>query len=208
MFAYCNNNPVDGADPSGTWAVDKADGRECLYVGDSVYDRNKAIAYAQKWYDSFNREYYRYWSDCANFVSQCLSAGGIIQTETWHMSKTVKTHCYDPRALFSNNYCYNWDVGEAWSKASGLYDYFSSIEGNTGFKIESSDSVASMIYLHHIREGDLLFFFFFFEISHATIISKVNDSMIYFAGHTSSRFDEPLLDHFPSDGVYVVVIGN
>jgi hypothetical protein len=45
------------------------------------YDRRAAAAYADRWAMEFNPEY---WSsedsDCANFVSQCLAAGGLKPT--------------------------------------------------------------------------------------------------------------------------------
>ena len=46
----------------------------------SSYDPNKAVAYAEKWYNKRNPIYHDYSNqggDCANFVSQCLIAGGF-----------------------------------------------------------------------------------------------------------------------------------
>lgn len=43
-----------------------------------AYDANKAIEYADRWCNDKNLDCYAWWShDCANFVSQCLIAGGI-----------------------------------------------------------------------------------------------------------------------------------
>ncbi len=50
------------------------------------YDPDKAIAYAEKWWNSFNNtpedggpyiDYTTYGGDCAAFVSQCLIAGSL-----------------------------------------------------------------------------------------------------------------------------------
>jgi hypothetical protein len=45
------------------------------------YDRQKAVQYAADWWDKFNEPKYEDYSDpngdCANFVSQCLLAGGV-----------------------------------------------------------------------------------------------------------------------------------
>ena len=45
------------------------------------YDRNKAYAYAEKWWNGINTMQYQnanpLGGDCANFVSQCLIAGGF-----------------------------------------------------------------------------------------------------------------------------------
>ena len=43
------------------------------------YNAANAVAYARQWWNSFNPAYYNYdnqGGDCANFVSQCLIAGG------------------------------------------------------------------------------------------------------------------------------------
>ena len=44
------------------------------------YDRDKAVEYAKKHCDHYNSHYHNYATeggDCANFVSQCLKAGGL-----------------------------------------------------------------------------------------------------------------------------------
>ena len=44
-----------------------------------VYDREKAVGYAEKWAFLRNPQYYNFdaiGGDCTNFVSQCLLAGG------------------------------------------------------------------------------------------------------------------------------------
>lgn len=44
-------------------------------------------------------------------------------------------------------------------------------------------------------------------VHHATIITKVENGMIYYAGHTRSTFDEPLDQKMNQDSVYIVIIG-
>ena len=49
------------------------------------YDRNKAIAYAQKWAFSRNPKYYNFdgvGGDCTSFVSQCIYAGSKTMNYT------------------------------------------------------------------------------------------------------------------------------
>lgn len=41
------------------------------------YDRAKAAAYADKWWNSHNPAYLAFEDDCTNYVSQCIHAGGI-----------------------------------------------------------------------------------------------------------------------------------
>lgn len=50
----------------------------------SGYNADKAIAYANKYWKHYNRNYHEYVGlDCCNFVSQCLSAGGLPHDSTW-----------------------------------------------------------------------------------------------------------------------------
>ena len=51
-----------------------------LFLFVSGYDRNKVYKYAEKHWNHYNPKYYNYnlmTGDCANFVSQCIIAGGI-----------------------------------------------------------------------------------------------------------------------------------
>lgn len=50
----------------------------------SGYNADKAIAYANKYWKHYNHRYTEYRGlDCANFVSQCLNAGGMPQEDGW-----------------------------------------------------------------------------------------------------------------------------
>ena len=51
-----------------------------IFLFVSAYDREKVYKYAEKYWKNYNKNYYNYnpmGGDCANFVSQCLIAGGI-----------------------------------------------------------------------------------------------------------------------------------
>ena len=209
MFAYCGNDPVNQEDSSGMMMVSV-----CEYGGGggskstSSYNRANAVRYANTWYNARNSEYYSYSTDCANFVSQCLNAGGIKQTDSWHMKKTKKNWWYNPLAWFFSNYRYDWDVGSAWSKADDQYHYFKNNPHNSTLYVGPYDSISSVVSSNGIQAGDLLYFVENGTVHHATIISSVSDSMIYFAGHTKSRFDEPLSGHIDSGGVFIIMMGD
>ena len=53
----------------------------CIALSISAYNRDAAYNYAKKWWNSFNLNKYNNYNpdggDCANFVSQCLIAGGL-----------------------------------------------------------------------------------------------------------------------------------
>jgi cell wall-associated NlpC family hydrolase len=55
-----------------------------------IYSWPKAVAYAAKYWSSYNSAYPNYnpcGGDCANFVSQCLRAGGETTDGTWYTHK-------------------------------------------------------------------------------------------------------------------------
>ena len=76
----------------------------------SKYNRQAAASYAYTYALSYNPDYY-FWkdannTDCANFASQCLAAGGLPQDPTWKYFYNKKdsrysfsTHANDRRSL-------------------------------------------------------------------------------------------------------------
>ena len=42
-----------------------------------TYERQKAVAYANRWWNDYHPAFPRFTVDCTNYVSQCLFAGGI-----------------------------------------------------------------------------------------------------------------------------------
>jgi len=145
MFAYCENQIITGYDPTG------------------FYNRNNAIKYAQAWYNRRNQRYYSYTTDCANFVSQCLYAGGIKMTNSWHSYKTfnLNKHLFDPRSIISYKFWYDWDVTRSWRLAADQYNHFSSktnnyIYGNV-VKFEKS-TIKHAANNCKVKKGDLLYF--------------------------------------------------
>ena len=58
------------------------------------YSVKKAVAYADKWSTSRNPKYKNYPGvDCANFVSQCLCAGGIPVNDKWYPASYAWVNC-------------------------------------------------------------------------------------------------------------------
>ncbi len=199
MFAYCRNCPVFRSDIAGD------------------YDRDAATEYAHIWNDDANTDdYYEYSSDCANFVSQCLVAGGIEMSDNWYSKRTSKpflSNLIDPRAWFFKKIRYNWDISESWRLADEQYKYFS--DRNNGYtdktviKIFSPQFIPANVHTKNIQPGDLLYFSKDGKTAyHAAIISKVEDGMIYYAAHTRPQFDCPLSDTMGDDIVFIVRISD
>ena len=69
------------------------------------YDRQAAVAYAEKWWNDYNPKFKKFDVDCTNYVSQCLFAGGApmrgypSRTRGWWMQ--------------NNNWSFSWTVANA-----------------------------------------------------------------------------------------------
>lgn len=71
----------------------------------SGYDASKAIAYAHQYYENYNPAYKNYnnaGGDCANFVSQCLYAGGLQQDAVWYNGSSAWISCTSQINYFRN----------------------------------------------------------------------------------------------------------
>lgn len=107
LFAYCNNDPVNNVDYSG------------------YYSWSKAYNYAEKWWDGFNTaEYKTNDRDCANFVSQCLWAGGLSKM-TGVFGGSSGWHHYKVAGKFQ--------ISDAWGIAKDLKTWLE----NKGFVLKS-----------------------------------------------------------------------
>lgn len=133
--------------------------------------------------------YPTYSNNCANFVSQCLEAGGMKQTEGWYINSKQKDYRF-----FSYH---TYERSDSWSEAKAQFEYFSNT--NNGFssepaiEIAQDSSLKKIMAENTIQKGDLLYFKRSNgEIYHASIISKVDANEIYYSGNSKRRYDEPL----------------
>ncbi|CAM3627585.1 amidase domain-containing protein [Marinicrinis lubricantis] len=95
--------------------------------GKRHYDRNKAKAYADMWWDHPNPNFMSFDVDCTNFVSQCLYAGGAP------INYTGKRE---------SGWWYRWQNGKdqwsfSWSVSNSLKRYLSSSQN--GLRAEQLD---------------------------------------------------------------------
>ena len=84
----------------------------CVYLVQPVaaYSRSNAISYADTWAKARNTSLFNDYggSDCTNFVSQCLYAGGLTSDDTWWYRKTAV----------------GISESTTWRQASSLRNYF------------------------------------------------------------------------------------
>ncbi|MBQ8209578.1 MAG: amidase domain-containing protein [Clostridia bacterium] len=197
MYAYCNNNPVMSVDPTGE------------------YSRENAVAYAKKWTGGlnipwlpiFNSKFYYYPNgDCANFVSQCLNAGGIVMTLRWHSIKIFGKY-FVTRAWSTITEQFKFFSQWKYCKSVGYYA-FSAKDSNNNHTFFSEYDINKQIkgMLQYIEIGDILYLDTHindgkFAYNHAVIVTKVTDTDIYYSGHTSNRYNQSLKETVLKKGV-------
>ncbi len=107
-----------------------------------AYDGGAAAAYADKWVSPYNSAWPSYGTDCTNFLSQAMNAGGDGMTGDWH----------------AQNYpIIGWDVTLAWDNAKSNFNYEIQRGASVVRKVNASDSE----YFYHsnaISTGDMLYF--------------------------------------------------
>lgn len=151
------------------------------------YNVSSAVSYAQKWtdasagYDGYYNTVYNiykkpnpldYWgSDCTNYVSQCLYAGGMITTKGWG------------RVTRGVNYNHV-SGGITWVQAKSLYTYLKDL----GYHAEAVKNDLSNIHV-----GDIVFFDASGNgtASHATICTQITNGVPKYCAHTRWRKNFP-----------------
>jgi len=76
----------------------------------SLYNREKATAYAERWWNSYNPRFRRFEVDCTNYISQCLWAGGAPMT---HFGNRSRGWWYKGNGRTSDNWSYTWSVAHS-----------------------------------------------------------------------------------------------
>jgi len=101
----------------------------------SAYSRMAAVVYANRWANSYNPDYLQCDSDCTNFVSQCVKAGGIPTSGTvidgapavyrnWYMEETVEEWYMTDKISRTIGYDY-WKYTSSWTQVSAFRTYMS-----------------------------------------------------------------------------------
>ncbi|MFE6166609.1 amidase domain-containing protein [Viridibacillus arvi] len=137
----------------------------------AVYNRQAAVAYADKWWDSYNPSFPRFDVDCTNYISQCLLAGGGPMWGSPNRSKGWW--------LRGGNWSFSWSTPHA------LRWYLeTSKKGLRGKRVASA---------YDLELGDIIFYDFQDDgrIDHSVIVTSFQDGEPLVNAHTSNSFHRP-----------------
>jgi|GEM_PF-5936859 len=181
MTYYFRLQSFDCHDDGSICVSDFSDVWTYLFIEDisSGYDAAAAVEYARKWcgtssewgHEGYNNaQYYAYTQsngysgnqDCANFISQCLHAGGLMMDDVWYS---------------------NWKGSTAWINGYRLSTYLVDTLGYKGYE-------ESQISISHIVPGDVVYTQRSTSGSHVMIVSKVEGDKVYCCGHTRNSVDK------------------
>ncbi len=201
------------------------------------YKREDAVAYARKYAYSTGPNYvnfgdpvfaaiylaqYGAWTgmaDCANFVSQCLVAGGLKMNDDWYFYQHINTAValpgitdiyYRDKDGILVSYPISYYFTAPWTGANAQYRYFSNLaNGYTSTNVIKINSACNISYAashYNIKPGDLMYFSRDGGKTayHATIISSVTKDDIKYCAHTVGREDQKLSEAIGNESVIIV----
>ena len=131
-----------------------------------AYNRQAAVDYATKWWNSYNPAYPSFQVDCTNFISQCLRAGGAKMTGYPNRSKGWW--------IQGGNWSYSWSVAHA------LRWYLET--SKQGLRARRLNSPLDL------ELGDIIFYDFEGDgkVNHSTIVTSFINGEPYVHAHTSN----------------------
>lgn len=152
------------------------------------YDREKAVAYAQRWAMGRNRAYYDFESiggDCTNFASQCIYAGSGVMNFTpvmgWYYTSPSRR-------------------APAWTGVEQLHQFLVT-NGGAG-------PYAKEVPREAVRPGDILQLGTSSgEFYHSPVILGLRDGEIYVAAHTYDALWRPLSSYQYDRVRYLHILG-
>lgn len=164
-----------------------------ISLNGSGYNVSKAVDYARAWTQNGtelrnpNYNYFAGMNDCTNFVSQVLhdsSAGGIpyihINTPYWDYDDTDNWY-------YENGWLWYQKPSYSWGGANSLYWHLKNYSSN----------VRRLYYWSDVRVGDIVQWDMYpydgtFQLGHSTVVTKIQNGVIYLTYHSTDKEDEPI----------------
>lgn len=183
---------------------------------ETEYDRENVRRYAEYASGYLQNGTYRFLSpengdsatDCANFVSQCLYAGGFSMTDEWYMKKywdsvpEVKRVADKICTTFKRFIGSSYNLAEAndytdteymwtykWSCAGEQIRYFEENFAEEIFEVNDYSTFSETVKNENIKTGDVIYQSIG-NVHHVVIVSYVSDEgTVYISSHNPPLFD-------------------
>lgn len=169
-------------------------------TANAAYDRKKAASYAQKYASEYNSIYYRFNSDCTNFVSQCEAVAGVVSivssklpsAPSWFSDTKLDNNpnswymIYKPRKGLAKDY---YLYSRTWSMVTDFRNYFKKNNYSRSNAIANVKEVLTENWSNSIKKlkvGDVLQYDTG-DYRHSVIISQNGINGIRYCSHTQNR---------------------
>lgn len=178
----------------------------------ATYNRTDAVNYALEYYDGTNSDYPNLrpmGGDCANFVSQCLYAGGKDMTGDWFIEKKNSTYPA-PENVTQLNYSWKLADPSPWISAKEFNNFWSDYATTYEYKVTEYKTDHNTIFNETILRGDAVQLLkpvlWWYEGMHTMIIVGYNSSEhdFIYAAHSNNTKDSTILGNIcnASGGAY------
>lgn len=156
------------------------------------YSSAKAVNYARKWANSRNASYNYYLSDCTNFVSQCVKAGGKTMSMPSVLPTGIKNttnYWYSARyqVWHTNNYVYRWKESSSFINVADFFTYWKNKGVRTLNYANKAELQKNAVLgdVVQLKNGEGKWF-------HSIIITGGVKGDRKYCGHSLNRLDEPV----------------
>lgn len=160
------------------------------------YDVQKAVAYARMYAFDKNSAYGQFESNCTNFVSQCLVAGGIrmkgepevSEKKRWDISGN-EAEWYSDSKKCEKDGLMHYSMSETFVKTDAFFKYFTENQGYE-YTVYDNNYSGNLKCYKEIAAGDVLVLYNEDgTVIHLGLVSGVGDKNAYYCGNTSGRRD-------------------
>ena len=161
-----------------------------------AYDVTAAVEYARTYALEVNPEYPEFEENCTNFVSQCLSAGGIEQfgegeisdSRRWNISGG-KTDWYSISGISDKDGLRHYSTSSNFINTDAFIQYFTKERGYA-YTVYNNDYEGRMQCLSEVASGDILILYNPDEtVAHVGVISGISENNVFFCANTTDYLD-------------------
>ena len=166
------------------------------------YDRNLAVAYADQYYHTRNKDWYNFSDEggnCQNYASQCMLAGGMPMDYKgeWQWKCYVEDPDYEP---LINEDDEQSGRSRSWVHVTSFYDYAKENEGS-GLVCDCN------VNIYYAQPGDIILVGNG-GLSHTVIVSKVVDGHVLVNSNSIDMKDFPIEAYTYTNITLIKILGS